>query len=147
VHQRCDGVTVHRSSGAQRPSCQRLGIGRGGHEGNLAIRLEAPQSGVFGRHASAHLVGHRAKDLQMLNAACDQRGEPAQGGLFRGEPTILGVQGAVVEVLVEFSSTFLGGYESIHRTIVDRQVRWKPCARFALIRACCLRVGVDSATC
>ena len=71
--------------------------------------LEAPQSGGVRRHASAHLVGHRAKYLQGFNAARDQRGQPAQGGLFGGEPTILGVQRAIVEVLVEFGSKFLGG--------------------------------------
>ena len=71
--------------------------------------LEAPQSGGVRRHASAHLLGHRAKYLQRFNAARHQRGEPAQRGLFGGEPTILGVQRAIVEVLVEFGSKFLGG--------------------------------------
>ena len=96
LHQRCEGVAVHRSSGAHRPSCQRLRIGSGGHDGNLAIRFEAPQSGGVRRHASAHLLGHRAKYLQRFNAARHQRGEPAQGGLFGGEPAILGVQLAIV---------------------------------------------------
>ena len=59
--------------------------------------------------ASAHLVGHRAKYLRRFNAARDERGEAAQGGLFGGEPTILGVQLAIVAVLVEFDSKFLGG--------------------------------------
>ena len=76
------------------------------HDGNLAIRFEAPQSGGVRRHASAHLVGHRAKYLHRFNAARDERGEPAQGGLFGGEPTILGVQRAIVAVLVEFGSKF-----------------------------------------
>ena len=126
---------------------QRLRIGSGGHDGNLAIRFEAPQSGGVRRHASAHLLGHRAKYLQRFNAARHQRGQPAQGGLFGGEPTILGVQLAIVEVLVEFGSKFLGGYESVHRILINRQVRLKPCAQFAIVRASCLRVGIDSATC
>ena len=96
LHQRCDGVAVHRSSGAHRPSRQRLRIGSGGHDRNLAIRSEAPQSGGVRRQASAHLLGHRAKYLQRFNAARHQRGEPAQGGLFGGEPAILGVQRVIV---------------------------------------------------
>jgi hypothetical protein len=71
--------------------------------------IRAPQSGGVRGHASAHLVGHRAKYLQGFNAARDERGEPAQGGLFVGEATILGVQLAIVQVLVKFGSKFLGG--------------------------------------
>jgi hypothetical protein len=44
-----------------------------------------------------------------FNAARHQRGHSAQRGLFGGEPAILGVQRAIVAVLVEFGSTFLGG--------------------------------------
>src|SRR5271155_4382706 len=64
-------------------------MGSGGHDRNLAIRLEAPQSGGGRRHASAHLLGHRAKYLQRSNAARDQRGPPTQRGLLGDEPTIL----------------------------------------------------------
>jgi hypothetical protein len=67
-------------------------IGSSGHDDNLAIRLEARQSGGVRGHASAHLVGHRAKYLRRFNAARDERGEPAQGGLFGGEPAIFSVQ-------------------------------------------------------
>jgi hypothetical protein len=98
-------------------------------------------------HASAHLVGHRAKYLQRFNAARDEHGEPAQCGLFSGEPAILGAQLAIVQVLVEFGSKFLGGYESIHRILINRHVRLKPGAEFAIVRASCLRGGIDSATC
>jgi hypothetical protein len=80
----------------------------GGHHRNLAIRVEATQSGGVRRHASAHLLGHRAKYRQRFNALRDQRGEPAQRGLFGGEPAILGVQLAIVQVL-EFGSKSLGG--------------------------------------
>ena len=68
-------------------------------------------------------------------------------GLFGGEPPIFGVPRAIVEVLVELGSKVLGGYESVHRILIDRQVRVKPCARCALVPASCLRVGIDSATC
>jgi hypothetical protein len=56
------------------------------------------------------------------------------------------VQRAIVAVLVEFGSKFFGGYESVHRILINRQVRLKPCARFAIVRPSCLRVGIGSAT-
>ena len=97
--------------------------------------------------ASAHLVGHRAIYLRRFNAARDERSEAARGGLFGGEPAMLGVPRAIVEVLVEFGSTFLGGQKSIHRILINRQVTLKPRAPFAIAPASCLRVGIDSATC
>jgi hypothetical protein len=99
------------------------------------------------RHASAHLLGHRAKYRQRFNAARHQRGHSAQGGLFGGEPAILGVEVGIVEVLVEFGGKILGGYECVHRILINRLVRSKLCAQFVIVGASCLRVGIDSATC
>ena len=98
-------------------------------------------------HENRHDRTLYAKYLQRFNAARDQRGESAQGGLFGGEPPILGVQLATAQVLVEFGWKFLGGYESVQCILINRQVRLKPCAQFAIARAPCLRVGIDSATC
>jgi hypothetical protein len=100
-------------------------MGSSDHERNLAIRVEARQSGGVRGYASAHLLGHRAENLHRLNAPRHECGESAQGGLFGGEPAILRVQ----------------------LILIDRQVRLKPCAEFAVVRGSCLRVGIDSATC
>jgi len=57
------------------------------------------------------------------------------------------VQRASIAVLVEFGSKFFGGYESVHAILINRRVRLKPCARFAIVRASCLRVAIESAAC
>jgi len=54
------------------------------------------------------------------------------------------VQLAIVAVLVEFGSKILAGYESVHRILINRRVRLKPCAQVAIAH---LRVGIDSAAC
>jgi hypothetical protein len=65
-----------------------------------------------------------------------------------GKPAILGVQLRAVDRIVRLSvSKVLGGYESIHRILINRRVGLKPCAQFAMVRASCLPVGIDSATC
>ena len=64
-----------------------------------------------------------------------------------GKPAILGVQLRAVDRIVRLSVTkVLGGYESIHRILINRQVRLEPCARFAIVRSSCPRVGIGSAT-
>ena len=98
----------------------------------------APQSGGVCRHTSAHLVGHRAKYLQRFNAVRHQRGDPAQGGLFGGEPTILRVQRATVE------GTRGGACREGPATASSSMasLRLKPCAQFAVVGVPALRSRV-----
>jgi len=62
-----------------------------------------------------------------------QRGQSEQRGpCSAGEREILGVRvGPSSRIVVEFSGNILGGYESVHRILIHRQVRLQPCARFA----------------
>jgi hypothetical protein len=97
-------VRVHTGHFATAP-----GRGSSGHNGYLAIRLEAPQSGGVRGRASAHLLGRRAKYRQRSNSPRHQRGHSAQGGLFGGQPAILGIEVGIVEILVEFNSNIVSG--------------------------------------
>src|SRR4029077_9488609 len=69
------------------------------------------------------------------------------GGVSFGERTILGVQLAVVAVLLEFGGKFGGGEESVHPILINRHIRLKPRAPFAIAGESCPHVGIDSATC